>query len=335
MKNIWQPSKSHLEFAYLQCHTLFYSKQKSKRKEKLVQALSSSFILSGAFLYDHKAADETRIELFEHTLQTMDPTITALIEIFIIYGGLLVIYSFVRGSTGDSALKGIAIVLGVMFVIFYLAASLFKLYRIELLLEKLIDYLLFGLLIIFQPELRRGVIRLGQNRFFSTLVKNKEDVISLLTQATFRLARLRIGTLLVIERGVRLGNYADRGTLLDAKLTPELLQSIFHPGNALHDGAVIIRGFRVLSAGTLLPLTENVSISKHLGTRHRAAIGISEESDAISIVVSEESGRVSLASRGQLFEDLDRETLEQSLRSALEDAETGSSEVWEKAEVSS
>lgn len=252
------------------------------------------------------------------TRRAMDYLIYA-IEIAMIYAGLAAIYGFVRGSTGDSAVRGVTIIMAALLVGFYFIAKFLNFYRIELLLSKSIDYLLFGLLIIFQPELRRGVVRLGQNRIFRKLVRGRDDMVTLIANATFRMARSRTGALMVIERGVGLSNYAERGTAIDARFSPELLDTIFFDGSPLHDGAIIIRGSRIVAAGCLFPLTENPTLSKRLGTRHRAGIGITEESDAVSIVVSEETGRVSIAARGELEQDLDREAFEKRLRDALSD----------------
>lgn len=255
-------------------------------------------------------------------MESIIPLIVPLIEIAMLYLGLLTIYNFMRGSAGDTALRGVVILVAAMLVSFYIIATNLKLYRIELVLGKLLDYLLFVLIVIFQPELRRAVIRLGQNQIFGKLVRGKDDVVATLSTAVFRLARSRTGALIAVERGVGLNNFAEHGTLIDAKLTPELLETIFFPDSPLHDGAVIVRGTRVVAAGCLLPLTENVTVSKRLGTRHRAAIGVGEETDAIGIVVSEETGRVSITAKGELHQDLDREAFERHMREALLDTGT-------------
>ncbi|MCK6440497.1 MAG: diadenylate cyclase CdaA [Planctomycetes bacterium] len=255
------------------------------------------------------------------------------VEIAMIYAGLAVIYSFVRGSTGDSAVRGVTIIIAALLVGSYFIAKFLHFYRIELLLSKSIDYLIFGLLIIFQPELRRGVVRLGQNRIFRTLVRGRDDVVSMIAIATFRMARSRTGALMVIERGVGLSNYAERGTTIDAKFSSELLDTIFFDGSPLHDGGIIIRGSRIVAAGCLFPLTESPTLSKRLGTRHRAGIGITEESDAVSIIVSEETGRVSIAVRGELEQDLDREAFEKHLRNAMSDVALSDRELAGEAQA--
>lgn len=233
------------------------------------------------------------------------------VEILLIYLGLLIVYKFVKGSSGDSALRGVAILFTVMLVGIYFLAESFGLYRIEKLLEKVVDYLFIAVIVVFQPELRRGLSRLGENRAFTllTMAPRREDAIPRIVESVFRLARAKTGALIAIERGVGLRNYVERAVSLDAELTVELLDTIFYPGSALHDGAVIVRESRVIAAGCLFPLTENPDISKRLGTRHRAGIGLSEDTDALVIVVSEETGKVSVALKGELTEDLPRDQL--------------------------
>ncbi|MCA8913965.1 MAG: diadenylate cyclase CdaA [Planctomycetes bacterium] len=239
------------------------------------------------------------------------------VEILLIYLFLIVIYKFVKGSTGDSALRGVAIIFTILLIGIYLIADTLGLYRIEKLLEKVVDYLFIAVIVVFQPELRRGLSRLGQNRVFNRLLAPKDDVVPRIVASIFRLARGKTGGLIAVERGVGLRNYVERGIEIDAVFTPELIDSIFYPGNPLHDGAIIMRGSRVVAAGCLFPLTENPDISKRLGTRHRAGIGLSEETDALVIVVSEETGKVSVALKGELQQDLSRDQLEKALRENL------------------
>ena len=240
-------------------------------------------------------------------------------EILLIYLGLFVVYKFVRGSTGDSALRGVAILFSVTLIAVYLAAGSLQLYRIEKLLQSVVNYFIIAVIVVFAPELRRGLTRIGQNRVFNRLLATKENVIPKIVAAVFRLSRGKTGALIAIERGVGLRNYVERGVEMDATFTPELLDTIFYPGSALHDGAVIMRGPRILAAGCLFPLTENPDVSKRLGTRHRAGLGLSEETDALVIVVSEETGQVSIAQRGELQQDLSRDQLERILRDGVGD----------------
>ncbi len=242
------------------------------------------------------------------------------VEILLIYLFLLLVYKFVKGSTGDSALRGVAIIFTALLVGIYFVADLLQLFRIRMLMDKVVDYLFIGVLVVFQPELRRGLSRLGQNRLFLRLLARREDLVPRMVATVFRLARGKTGALMAIERGVGLRNYIERGIMLDALFTPELIDSIFYPGNPLHDGALVLRGSRVVAAGCLFPLTENPDISKRLGTRHRAGIGLSEETDALVIIVSEETGKVSVAMKGELHQDLSRDQLERILRDNMGDA---------------
>ena len=241
------------------------------------------------------------------------------VEIILIYLFLLLIYQFVKGSTGDSALRGVAILFTILLVGLYVVADTLGLYRVEALLEKVVDYLFIAVIIVFQPELRRGLTRLGQNRIFTRLLASRDDAVPRIVASIFRLARAKTGALIAIERGIGLRNYVERGVELDAAFSPELVDSIFFPGSTLHDGAVIMRNARIVAAGCLFPLTENPDISKRLGTRHRAGIGLSEETDALVIIISEETGRVSVALRGELEQDLSRDRLERILRDNIGD----------------
>lgn len=238
-------------------------------------------------------------------------------EILLIYLFLIFAYKFVKGSTGDSALRGVAIIFTVLLIGVYLAANALDFYRIAKLLEKVVDYLFIAVIVVFQPELRRGLSRLGQNRVFNRLLAQRDDIVPKIVASIFRLSRGKTGALIAVERGVGLRNYVERGIEIDALFTPELIDSIFYPGNPLHDGAIIMRGSRVVAAGCLFPLTENPDVSKRLGTRHRAGIGLSEETDALVIVVSEETGKVSVALKGELLQDLSRDQLEKALRENL------------------
>ena len=239
------------------------------------------------------------------------------VEILLVYLFLIVVYKFVKGSSGDSALRGVAIIFTILLIGVYLVADTLNLYRVEKLLEKVVDYLFIAVIIVFQPELRRGLSRLGQNRVFNRLLAPKDDIVPKVVATIFRLSRGKTGALIAVERGVGLRNYVERGIEIDAVFTPELIDSVFYPGNPLHDGAIIMRGSRVVAAGCLFPLTENPDISKRLGTRHRAGIGLSEETDALVIIVSEETGKVSVALKGELQQDLSRDQLEKALRENL------------------
>ena len=167
-------------------------------------------------------------------------------------------------------------------------------------------------LIIFQQEIRRGLANIGQRRWSRFFLKESE-IISEITTACFLLSKRKIGALDAIERETRLENYIESGIEIDAKVNSELLITMFMPNTPLHDGGIVIAGERIAASGCLFPLTQNPKVSTTLGTRHRAALGLSEETDAIVVVVSEETGGVSVAIGGRLTHDLDRESLERVL----------------------
>jgi len=173
----------------------------------------------------------------------------------------------------------------------------------------------FALLVIFQPELRRALVRLGEGRLFSLLPSGRHGVTNQIVAAVQTLSREKTGALIAIQREVGLGSYVEGGVHLDAEVSAPLLVTIFHRDTPLHDGAVVIRGDRVVAAGCLFPLTENVDVGSGFGTRHRAAIGVTEESDAIAVVVSEETGTVSFAVRGQITRNVEPAELRMILRS--------------------
>ena len=169
-------------------------------------------------------------------------------------------------------------------------------------------------LILFQPELRRGLAQIGQSRFFARLVTGTRfAVLGEIVKAVEAMAEQRIGGLIVLERTMGLRNYVETGTRLDAAVSAEILLTIFTPHTTLHDGATIIHSDRVVAAGCILPLSQNPRLSQAIGTRHRAALGLAEETDAVIVVVSEETGAISIASDGRLIRRLDAGTLRSEL----------------------
>ena len=168
-------------------------------------------------------------------------------------------------------------------------------------------------MIVVQPELRRALVRLGQTRLFGLFLKREtKGIVEEIVRAAFRMSRRKIGALVAIEREVGLRNYIEHGTQVDAVVTSGLLSTIFFPGSDLHDGAVVIREGRIAAAGCLFPLSDNPGAGNTAGTRHRAGLGLSEETDAIVIVVSEETGNVSFVSRGEI-EKVDTDRLRELL----------------------
>lgn len=223
----------------------------------------------------------------------------------------------IQGTRAAQLVRGLAILI----IAVVGAANLFQLQALNWLLRQALPALIIAIPVVFQPELRRALERLGHTGAWlrTPLTSHEmqtEETIDEVTRAVLQLSRLRYGALIVIERETGLQDYADRGIPLDATLTQQLLVNIFFPNSPLHDGAVIIRGNRILAAGCVLPLSENL-LDPQLGTRHRAGLGITEESDAIAIIVSEETGHISLAVNGRLYRNLDAERLRRALRALL------------------
>ena len=215
-----------------------------------------------------------------------------LIVAVVLYRGLL----FLVGTRAIHILLGL-VLLGAA----YMAAILLKLTMISYLLGLILTYGAFALLIVFQPELRSGLARLGQSRLMRFFYRGEAHAVAEeITEAVDRLSRAGTGAIIAVEGEVGLGDYLESGTRLTAKVSADLVTTIFTPYSPLHDGALVVRGDQIIGAGCILPLTQFPVADKSLGTRHRAALGLSEETDAIVIVVSEETSAISVARRGQL-----------------------------------
>jgi diadenylate cyclase len=200
----------------------------------------------------------------------------------------------------------------------YTVAIWAKFEVLRTILATLAPYTAIALIVMFQSELRRMLARLGRRPFLGVSQLERREVTQEILLAISHLAQKRIGALIVVERKIGLRTFVESGVSLDAAVSRDLLCSIFHPGGALHDGAVIIQGDRVASAACFLPLTTNPLLVTELGTRHRAALGITEESDCFSVIVSEESGRISIAGFGEIELDVPLERVEQLLTGRLE-----------------
>lgn len=211
----------------------------------------------------------------------------------------------IKGTKAAKMLAGLGVLLVASFFSKYL-----HLYTMDWLVQSFWAQLVIALIVLFQPELRRTLAKMGETSIFQGFT-SAEELRSLeeIVRASIALANRKIGGLIVIERDVSLRDYVEIGTSLDARVTKELLLSIFHPTSPIHDGAVVIRGNRIVAAGCFLPITLGTDVSKALGTRHRAGIGITEETDAVVIIVSEETGTVSLAINGKLDGPIDMGTL--------------------------
>lgn len=237
------------------------------------------------------------------------------IDISIVAYVLYKLLLLIRETRAEQVLKGLAILL-----IATKLSEILQFSTIYWILKNTVTVGVIAILIVFQPELRRALEQIGRGQLFdrSLFVQNDKDtsqVINEITKAVQDLAKDKTGALIVVERKTGLNDIIETGIRIDGELTNALLKNIFFKDTPLHDGAVIIRGDRVYAAGCFLPLTENPNLSKQLGTRHRAALGISESSDAMAIVVSEETGVISVANNGRLTRYLDPKGLKEMLKS--------------------
>lgn len=222
------------------------------------------------------------------------------LEIGLLWLGLHQAWSRLRDTRGARIVLGVA--LGAVSVL--VLSELFRLPVLDWLLRNMAALGLFSLVVIFQPELRRFAANLGNNRLFSNS-SQAGGVVDMLAELTFDLANRQLGALIALERDVPLTSWTENGVEIDGRLSCELVVSIFHPRTPLHDGGLIVRNDRVLAAACIFPVTDRTDIDRNLGMRHRAALGLTEETDAIVIVVSEETGAVSLCHRGGLERGLE------------------------------
>ena len=247
--------------------------------------------------------------------------VTDVVEIFLISFFLYQFMVWIRNTRAYSLLKGILVILSFIFIVYILRMN-----TILWIVRNLANVLIIGVIIIFQPELRKVLEQLGQKNIIGGLIPfdNGKEVkerftdktVNELIRACYEMAEVKTGALIVIEQEISLTEYERTGITIDAVLTSQLLINIFEHNTPLHDGAVIVRGNRIVSATCYLPLSDNMELSKQLGTRHRAGVGISEVTDSFTIIVSEETGRVSIAKGGRLFTDIDSKTLRSELEKA-------------------
>lgn len=260
--------------------------------------------------------------------------ITLIIDMIIV--GFL-IYEFVKIAKKSRVwqlMKGIAFLIIITFL-----SGVLKLKILNFILTSVMTYGVIALLIIFQPELRRALEQLGSSNTFSRLIgidkslkgKTKEDIYKVVIAAE-ELAKHKTGALIVFERDIKLQDIIDTGVIMDGEISPQVLCNIFVPNTPLHDGAVVISNNKIASAACILPLADDKDIARELGTRHRAAIGISKESDAIAVVVSEETGKISIAKDGTLIADVKDDALKHILIKYLVTAKFGTEEQEERFE---
>ena len=225
-------------------------------------------------------------------------------------------YEMLKDTRAITLAKGLFVMMGVA-----LGAYILELHAIYWLLSKSIYLLFMALPIVFQPELRRALERIGQGKFLGSAVylnaEEADTLVNEIDKVVFNMSAKKIGALIVLEREIGINEIIDTGIRVDGLVTAPFMMNVFIPNTPLHDGAAVIRGNRMIAAGCLLPLTENRSLSTELGTRHRAALGLSEQCDAVVVIVSEETGIVSIAENGHITRRLNSEQLKNRLRPLL------------------
>lgn len=235
-------------------------------------------------------------------------------EIFLIYMVVYVVLRIMQGTSGTSILRGLAFIIVLISIGILFFVRKLQLFTIDWLITEFVPVFIIPIIILFQPEFRRALLRLGQNPVFSMFLKSEQQEMTYeIIQAVETLSKSKIGALIAIERDVGLGNFVETGTKLQADVSRDLLTTIFWPGSPLHDGAVIIQEQKISAAGCLFPLTEKTELSRSLGTRHRAGIGLTEETDALVIIVSEETGTISTGFKGELKQGIDGKGLKKIL----------------------
>jgi len=292
----------------------------------LIDTLLNNFnsFFGDAFLYSNLAE-----------LSINRVTLINIIDILIVAFFIYKIMLWIKETRAWSLFRGIVLVLSISSLSF-----LFGLTTIQWIVTHAVSTGILAMIIIFQPELRKALEELGKGQMIhmpfgisSTATKNSQESIDEVIKAAFAMAKVRTGAIIVMERDVKLGDLEQTGTIIDASVSASLLLSIFEDKTPLHDGAIIIRNNRIAAASCILPLTET-EIGRDLGTRHRAAVGASEVSDACAIVVSEESGKVSVASGGKLFRDVSPEELRTRLGGTVAgdvaDSSTGFKRVFKR-----
>ncbi len=232
------------------------------------------------------------------------------LEILILAVGIYYAANFIRGTRGAPVVTGLV----VLFVALSFITTVLELTVLRWLLTTFSAFSAVAVLVIFQPELRRLLAELGNQSLLMSAREQREDV-EVIIETVERLADVRIGALMAMEQSINLAEAVESGVVVDCEATPEMLETIFFPNNAIHDGGVILKNGRILRAACIFPLTQRQDLHKSLGTRHRAAIGLSEETDAVVVVVSEETGAISYANRGELKRGVTAEELRAFLTS--------------------
>lgn len=251
--------------------------------------------------------------MFE-TFLTIWEVLKPIIEIIILWVVFYHILVFFKGTRSFQVLTGITY-LGLIFF----ATFLFSLNTLNWILTKFFGFSIIAFLIIFQQEIRQGLARIGRQHLFTIAMEESEihELVEQITTAAYKMSKNNIGCLIAVERESKLNTYIESGVILDGKVSAEFLQSIFMPHSPLHDGGVIIRQDRIIAASCLFPLSDNQNFSKIIGTRHRAALGLTEQTDAVVVIVSEETGEISVAEDGRFIPIVNRERLVNILKNIM------------------
>jgi len=228
------------------------------------------------------------------------PAVEILALAIIVYA----VFRFMRGTRGAGVLRPVFFAVAAALAVLLIAAQAAGLDRLVWVAERLVALAAIGALVIFQPEIRSGLVRVGRGRVFNVFVAAPSPVAEEVVRAVTRLSIAKLGALVAVERGASLAKYARGGVGMDARVSADLLVSLFAAGAPLRDGAAIVRGGKVAAAGCLLPLSRNIELSRSLGTRHRAGLGLTEQTDAFTVIVSDGTGRISLAVGGGLTQDV-------------------------------
>ncbi len=231
------------------------------------------------------------------------------IEVLVLWILIYQIYRVFRATRGARILVGLTVVI----ILMTLASQLLDLKVIEWIIKSAAAILAFALLIIFQPELRNGLARLGSTNLFAFSTSQQEVFLETLTEAVMRLSKKRFGALFAIERGIELNEYESTGVTIDSVLSVELVATIFHPKTALHDGGMILKKERIASAACIFPVSQKQLSDRSLGLRHRAGFGITEETDAVAVIVSEETGAISIVVEGKIHRNLSEDEFREQL----------------------
>lgn len=254
------------------------------------------------------------LQRFAELLRRPPITWWDVLDILVVAVIIYELLKLIRGTRAVQIAVGIASIIG----LFYLSRGL-QLETLNWLIRNIVGYVVFAVIVLLQADIRRALTHLGRGKLFRRFNRkaSDDDTVEELVVAATTLSAKRTGAIIVIERSIGLRNYIESGIVLDSKITYDLLVSIFQPTSPLHDGAVILQGDRCAAAACFLPLTINPKLGRELGSRHRAAIGITEENDAVAVVVSEETGRISIIEDGNLEYDIDGERLRERLKSVV------------------